>query len=161
MTVDRPSIFLPLMLALLCSSLSCQDVGHAARKNEQKRDLMKLHHLPFRARTYVPVTIDNIEESSSFRIWIYGRNPAIDEILSILRGNPTEQIIDKSEVRLKVVYETKLSQLTLVADMHGIVMDTVSGMRWQVDAEQLQTLTTMIERLHGIVDQRPTIDLFD
>ena len=101
-------------VSVAATVLLCAAYGTAQNHPEP---LMRIYYMPFAIRTDAPVTMNDIEEASPFRI-ILGRpaklspfqpdNPLITRLRAMLRARPATQRLREDFIRLKVVTEWDL-----------------------------------------------------
>lgn len=152
------------MAVIFCLAWLGLSTGAAAGdqgSHSYDKRLMKTYFIPFEARTYIPVTRETIDDSSIYRIWFYRTNPFIEEALQILQRQETSKTLDESEIRLRVVLFDGDSTRTIIADRFGVAQELESGKRFVLTKEEKEQLRARIESLHGVVDQRPEVNIRD
>lgn len=87
-----------LFLSVVC----CLIAGFTMEARAADKVLMKLYFIPFEIQTYLPVTMEDIENKSSKRIWFSGDHAFCTWIQEALQSKRIDAKIDSNNIRLKV-----------------------------------------------------------
>jgi hypothetical protein len=118
---------------------------------------MRLYYMPFAIQTDAPVTRNDIEGASPFRI-VFGRparlspfqpdNPLIARLRAMLRAHAATQRLREDFIRLKVVTEWDLYYV----DHKGTVLEQSTGQTFQLTKNEMENIHAQISGLRGVVD---------
>lgn len=120
--------------------------------------IMRVYFTPFEATTYVPLTMDDIEQRSSYIIWFLKEHPSVREtehpfvsnLRHLLRSRPGRAPIDNLFIRLKVV----LGKEVFFVDQKGRVLDKNNDRTFTLSRPQRREIEREIRHFSGIVDIR-------
>jgi len=138
--------------------LLCAAYGAAQNHPEP---LMRIYYMPFympfAIQTDAPVTKNDIEGASLFRI-LLGRpaklspfeldNPLVARLRAMLRAHPATQRLREDFIRLKVVTEWDLYYV----DNKGVILEQATGRTFQLTKSEMDNIHTQISGLRGVVD---------
>jgi hypothetical protein len=143
-TVGRiPVIILIIGLSILSVLMTSSGV-------RADKPLMRLFFVvPFSIETYVPITIQNIEEQGH-TIWFMEEQPFISELLNMLKSRPTKRQILTKGVRLKADFGESGSVFFI--DRNGSILQQNTGATFNLSAEQLEQLQRQLHYFIGVVD---------
>jgi len=136
------------------TALLCAQYGEPQTRPEP---LMRLYYMPFAIQTDAPVTRNDIEEASPFRI-VVGRpaklspfqqdNPLIVNLRAMLRAHHGGPGLREDFIRLKVVTEWDVYYV----DHKGAVLEQSTGQRFQLTKNEMADIHKQISGLRGVVD---------
>lgn len=134
--------------------------GEGAERHSVNRNgmiLMRLYFTPFETTTYVPLTMENIEDRSTYAIWFprdtsrrENEHPLVSKLRRSLQSQPATGGIDHSFIRLKVVIENDV----FYVDHGGFVFHPSSRKTFTVSKKEMLEIEEEISRLSGVVDVR-------
>ena len=141
-------------LIAIAAVLLCAAYGAA---QDHPQPLMRIYYMPFAIQTDAPVTKNDIEEASPFRI-ILGRsaklspfqpdNPLIVRLRAILRSHPATQRLREDFIRLKAVTEWDVYYV----DHKGTILEEATGRTFQLTKNEMDNIHAQISGLRGVVD---------
>jgi hypothetical protein len=128
-------------------------------RTELDHPLMRVYFIPFDVLTYVGITMDSVENASTYAIWFMkGRPPAREEehiFISKLRRHlesrpaPGKKIADNF-IRLKVDF----GEQTFFVDQKGTIVEKDSGKTFTLSKAQMRQIENDILYFAGVVDLR-------
>jgi hypothetical protein len=129
----------------------------AVAQDQVAKPIMRIYFMPFANRTYAPITKDNIEDASPFRI-VLGRppklsplqpsHPLIAKLPAMLRAHPARNSLDEDFIRLKVLVDAA----AFYVDNTGIVLEQSTGQTFQLQKNEMEYIEQQIGNLRGVVD---------
>lgn len=146
-----------ITLILLCVFVIKGGVS-AEMKKDSKNIFMKIFFIPFEVSTYIPVTMNDIEDRSLNTIWFAKDHVFSKEIKKILESNRTDKTIDNKVIRLKVVF-LKDNHIYYI-DQNGIVLKD-NKIHFLLSKEKLNKIEKSILYFSGIVDVEAAEKLFN
>jgi hypothetical protein len=131
--------------------------GRYGEAQPHLQPLTRLYYMPFAIQTDAPVTRNDIEGASLFRI-VLGRpaklspfqpdNPLIASLRTMLRAHPRSQQLREDFIRLKVATEWDVYYV----DNKGAVLEQSTGQSFQLTKNEMDSVHTQISGLRGVVD---------
>ena len=138
-------------LIAIAAVLLCAAYGAA---QDHPQPLMRIYYMPFAIQTDAPVTKNDIEEASPFRI-ILGRSTLVARaprpsirLRAILRSHPATQRLREDFIRLKVVTEWDVYYV----DHKGTILEEATGRTFQLTKNEMDNIHAQISGLRGVVD---------
>lgn len=125
----------------------------AATKNEP---LMRLYFTEFKTKTYIPLTMGDIENRADYRFFFYKKNSFLNEIKKTLESKITKKEIDNECIRLKIIH---LDDRYYV-DCNGVVLKN-NKEAFLLSDHELKSLERQILKLNGVVDMRLEFDALE
>ena len=124
---------------------------------ESPMNLVKVSLIPFSVTTYVPVTKDEIESKSFFRIVLVAEDggdlhPLVRKLKGWLESQPGSRRLDEKFIRLKV----ELAKETYYVDSAGVVLHQPSGHTFYLGQLEKKRTEELIANLQGVIDTKAT-----
>ena len=105
--------------------------------------------VPFSIETFVPITMQNIEEHGD-TIWFMQEHPFVSELLNVLKSHPTKGQILSKGIRLKADFGE--SGGVFFVDRNGMVWQQDTGSTFSLSAEKVEQLQKQLQYFMGVVD---------
>ncbi len=81
-------------------------------------DQVKIYYIPIGAETYVPITIDNIENYAQKTCVLDYEDRTVRKVLRLLSDSSSDGIFDEQKIRVKIILPTNI--VTYVDNYGGI-----------------------------------------
>ena len=143
------------IVAVLCSLvlLSATSTSEA----ERPMNLVKISLIPFGVTTYVPITKDDIEGKSFFRVFLVAEDgvdlhPLVRKLKGWLESQAVSRRLDEKSIRLKVEFAKE----TYFGDSAGVVLHQPSGHTFYLGQLEKKQIEELIAGLQGVIDIKAT-----
>lgn len=143
-----------LTLACLVSLMS----GARSQPPQERvgKSVVRVYFLPFEIGTHIPVTMDDIEKSSSYIIWfvkgdrapLTKEHPFVARLHQLLQSRRTTYKINDSFIRLKVDFDGE----TFYVDQKGRVLEKNSGGTFELSGWQMREIAKSMGYFSGVID---------
>ncbi|MBI1912830.1 MAG: hypothetical protein HYS21_12625 [Deltaproteobacteria bacterium] len=131
--------------------------GATAKMKEDPNIFMKIFFIPFKVSTYIPVTMDHIEERSLNTIWFAKNHVFGEEIKKILESSRTDKKIDNKIIRLKVEFLEDNHKYYI--DQNGIVLKD-DKINYLLSKEEMSKLEKSILYFSEVIDLKAARKIF-
>lgn len=126
--------------AILNISLGSQESGNLTPQRAIAENFMEVFFIPFEARTYLAITMQNLEEQSNCKFrFVFESTFTSPEyefsrtVRRMLTATKATEKISKTSIRLKVKYPDAV----LFADRIGRILSEKTGENYQLTKEQM------------------------
>jgi hypothetical protein len=149
------------MCGTVCGVSTCASVvillATLVAAQDAAKPLMRIYFIPFAVETQGPVTKEDIEQASFYRIALgrtRERSPRepdpllVTRLPAVLRAHPTVQKLRENFIRLKV----EAGGTAYYVDNKGTVLESSSGRMFHLTKDEMQRLNQDIVNLRGVVD---------
>jgi len=138
-----------ILVSALLAVIASMNVEGVAMSEDARAALYFV--TPFSIETYMPITMDNIEDNSH-KVWIATDHRFVTEILQTFQLKPSRKVVDEKEIRFKADFG-KLGGL-LFFDKRGIVLRKTDGQHCELSGKQLEHIEHLLQEMVGVVDVR-------
>ncbi len=111
--------------------------------------IMKLDFVPFSIETYIPITMENIDEGS-YTLWFFERNQFVSEFLKDIKLHPSKRKIMPNLIRVKADFGPE--EGIFYVDQNGTVLNPVTGSTFQLSKREMRKIERKVSDLIGVVD---------
>jgi len=144
-----------LGLALINLSFGSQESDKLIPRSATHETIMEVYFTPFDARTFLALTMQNVEEQSTFKFRFVFENPLTSpdhpfgkKLRRMLTATKTSEKISQTSIRLKVKYP----EAVFFADRDGRVFSERTGERYQLTKKRMAEIESDIMYFSGVVD---------
>lgn len=141
-----------MIICLAMISSSCKEV----KSSDKARAIMKIYFTPFAIQTYLPMTMDNIQENSIYKIW-FVKNHKQKKLLNLLEARKADKTIDNKLIRLKIDFIE--SNTVFYVDQNGVVLKD-NQYSFIMTSTELKDLEDEILQFDGVIDINEAKKLF-
>lgn len=159
----RKILFSFIFMAVIFVSSLTAGGTELNKPKDMERILMRIYFTPFTSETYVPLTMEEIEERCTYMIWFIKEHPStrlkehpfVLKLKNLFGLKSTNVQIDNLLIRLKVI----LGDEIFFVDKNGVVLNKSTERTFSLSKTQRMEIQEEIINYSGVIDVRTSKDI--